>query len=281
MAVRTPEASQKELKRKLSRVVRILEERYGPHIFPEERALLDQLLFAILVTENPVTNARKALRELKEEYVDWNEVRVSSLRTLEETFERARIEPASKYAEILKGLLERSFQELCRLDLDVLKTEGPERARKLAARLDMLRPAEQQYLLVAAGVETAPPLDPATERICERIGIFRSEDPPAKRRRALEAVIQAGDALRFHHLMVEHGKKLCTVGDPKCAKCLVQSECEFFRREAGAARRKSSGGASRRPSAAPGARTDGPPKRASRGAARGQGARRAGGEEDE
>lgn len=231
MPVRAAEASQKDLKRKLARVIRILEDRYGPHIYPEERTLLDQLVFAVLVAGNPVTNARKVLRDFQTDYVDWNEVRVSTIRQLEETFEKARIASKGECAARLKALLERTFHELCRLDLDHLKTAGADAARKFAANLDMLDAWHQQYLLVSAGFEAAPPLDPATERIGERVGIFRADDPAEKRRRILETIVSGVDALRFHHLMVEHGKKLCTPEAPRCARCLVQTECDFFRAE--------------------------------------------------
>jgi len=209
----------------------MLEERYGPHIYPAESSLLGQLTFAILAAENPVTNARKALRILEEEYVDWNELRVSSIREIEDTLRRARIEPAGELSEVIKGTLECTFRELCRVDLDMLRTAGAEKARKFVQKLDMLKPYQQHYVLSAAGFEGAPPLDPATERIGERLGVFRPEDQPAARLAALEAAIDRSSALRFHHLMVEHGKKLCTIEAPRCARCLVQTECAYYKAE--------------------------------------------------
>lgn len=224
---------QKDVKRKLTRVVRILEEKYGPHIYPEPgMELLEQIVFAILCDRNPVTNARKALRDMRDEYVDWNEVRVATIRQLEETLERARIEEPGRHAEVLKALLEKVFNEVCRVSLDGLRTDGPEKARKTVQKLDILEPHEQQYLLVGAGVEEGPPLDPATDRIGQRVGLFAPDDAPAKRRKVLESLVASQDALRFHHLMVEHGKKLCTDEDPypiRCIRCPAQLECDFFK----------------------------------------------------
>ncbi|HVY60872.1 MAG TPA: hypothetical protein VHF22_04430 [Planctomycetota bacterium] len=224
------ESPQKDVKKKLTRCVRILEEKYGPHIYPEDvQNPLEQIVFAILAARNPVTNARKAVRDFKDDYVDWNEVRVGTIRQLEDTLEKARIEPTARYAELIKQLLEKTFNEVCRVSLDTLRVDGPEKARKTVSKLDCLEPHEQQYLLVGAGVEEAPPLDPATDRICARIGLFGADEAPQKRRRLLEQHVAAQDALRFHHLMVEHGKKLCTEEAPKCAKCPVQAECDYFR----------------------------------------------------
>jgi endonuclease-3 len=221
----------KDVKRKLTRVVRTLEEKYGPHIYPDDgpQDPVEQIVFAVLAARNPVTNARKAIRDMKEEYIDWNEVRVATVRQLEETLERARIEPAGRMAETIKAVLMKTFDEVCRVSLEVLRSDGPERARKVVAKLDVLEPHEQQYLLVAAGVEEAPPLDPATDRIGERLGIFAKDDSPARRRKLLESHVASSDALRFHHLMAEHGKKLCTATDPKCAKCPAQQECDWFK----------------------------------------------------
>lgn len=235
MPASAADAAHKDLKRKLTRIVRALEEKYGPHIYPEDMALLERLLFAMLAFRNPVTNARKAIRALKEAYADWNEVRAATVRQIEESLARERIDEPGPHAEVLRHLLQRVFDEVMKVDLDGLRTDGPEKARKTVARLaGALEPWEQQYLLVGAGVEEAPPLDPATDRVLERAGIFQPQDPPAKRRKLLESVIDANDALRFHHLMVEHGKRLCEEEEPypgRCIRCPAQGECEHFRRK--------------------------------------------------
>lgn len=223
------ESAQKDVKRKLTRVVRNLEDKYGPHIYPEDASQLDQLVFAILAADNPVTNARKAIKDFKEDFVDWNEVRVSTVRQLEDALEAARIEPAARHAEHLKGFLEKTFHEVSRVNLETLRTEGPEKARKTVAKLDVLEIHEQQYLLVGAGVEDAPPLGPVTDRICLRVGVFQPDEPAQKRRKLLESLVTGQDAIRFHHLMLEHGKKLCTEVDPRCPRCPVQNDCDYFR----------------------------------------------------
>jgi len=229
--VPTAESTQRDVKRKLTRLVRSMEEKYGPHIYPDDPDPIGRILFAMIAAKNPVTNARKAVRDFKEEYVDWNEVRVSTVRQIEETLEKARVEAPGRTAEVVKDLLEKVFNEVCRVSLDSLRTDGPEKARKTVQKLDTLEPHEQQYLLVGAGVEDAPPLDPATDRILSRLGAFQQDESPAKRRKLLETLVASSDALRFYHLMVEHGKKTCTEADPKCARCPAQGECEFFKAE--------------------------------------------------
>ena len=226
------ETAQKDVKKKLTRLARTLEEKYGPHIYPDDLNPLEGIMFAILASGNPVTNAKKALREFKEEYCDWNEARTATIRMIEETLERANIDNPGRYAEVLKQLMQKVFDEVCRMSLDGLRTDGPEKARKTVSKLDILEPHEQQYLLVGAGVEEAPPLDPSTDRILERVGVFSKDETPQKRRKLLESLVAATDALRFHHLMVEHGKKLCTEEDPypvRCVRCPAQAECDFFR----------------------------------------------------
>jgi endonuclease III len=226
------ETAQKDVKRKLTRVARALEEKYGPHIYPEDLNPLEQIMFAILASGNPVTNAKKAIREFKDQYVDWNEARTATIRMIEETLERANIDNPGRYAEVLKQLLQKVFDEVCRMSLDGLRADGPEKARKTVAKLDILEPHEQQYLLVGAGVEEAPPLDPCTDRVLERVGVFTKDEPPPKRRKLLETLVAATDALRFHHLMVEHGKKLCTEEDPypvRCVRCPAQADCDYFK----------------------------------------------------
>jgi len=250
--VPTAESTGKDVKRKLTRVVRILEEKFGPHIYPEDgpQDPLEQIIFAVLASRNPVTNARKAIRDMKEQYLDWNEVRVATVRQLQETLEGARVEPSGRAAELIKSVLMKTFDEVCRVSLEALRTDGPDRARKIVGKIDVLEPHEQQYLLVAAGVEEAPPLDPATDRIGVRLGIFSEDDAPGKRRKLLESHVASSDALRFHHLMAEHGKKLCTAEEPRCGKCPAQQECDYWKAQESSKKAEVKGGKKEKPAKA-------------------------------
>jgi len=278
LAVRAAESGTRDHRRKFVRVLRALEDKYGRHIYPEERTLLEQAIFALLAYDNPVTNARKALRDLKDDFVDWNECRCATPREIEAILERSRIEPRDHLAESIIELLQRAFQEFCQADLECLRTDPPERTRRFLQKLEaaetgrkhrrhrVFSPWEVQYVELAAGLEPAPPVDPATDRVCVRLGVLppASAHDPEKRRKALELLAPTADeAVRLHHLLAEHGKKVCHESDMKCAKCIIQEDCDWFRAErarkkaAPAAAAKAAAGVGSARKAAKGARAPG------------------------
>ncbi|GIW71376.1 MAG: hypothetical protein KatS3mg102_0918 [Planctomycetota bacterium] len=221
-------------RKRLYSVARLLAEAYGPHIFPDEKDAMGKMLFAILVSQTAVTNARKAMREFREMALDWNELRVHSVREIEEALARCRIAPAGPLATLLKRFMQASFDALCTMRLEVLAQARPEVLKGYLQAIGFLPPYLVQYLRLVCGLDSTPPLDPATERILERIGIFEPgcEDAEA-RRAALGAVLE--DPLHFHHLMHEHGRKLCTPERPRCSRCVVYEHCAYPRSAQGSA----------------------------------------------
>ena len=63
------------------------------------------------------------------------------------SLEGARVEPSGRAAELIKSVLMKTFDEVCRVSLEALRTDGPERARKILSKIDVLEPHELATLL--------------------------------------------------------------------------------------------------------------------------------------
>ena len=114
-------------------------------------------------------------------------------------------------------------------------------------QLDGLPAWASTYLLCALGMESMVPWDPHTERVAGRLRIVDPASPLPQRKKVLRAALQsvpAEDPLRLHHLFVEHGKKTCHEEDPKCPKCPISRDCDWYSRRSrgGAKAAKITGG---------------------------------------
>lgn len=222
----------REKAKKLDKVLKTLEKFYSRSVLPEGEDPLERLIFCWLFFTNPVTNARKAVKMLLDPDVfgDWNEVRVATQRELENVFKEARIEDAEALAPRIKTFLQNVFEELDDTGLEPLKELKGDKAKKFLGVLEGVPPWAITYMLVTLGMDSAVPWDPHTERVASRIRLFDPNAPLPQRKKLLRAALQDDDPLRLHHLFVEHGKKTCVEEDPKCPKCPVNKDCEYYLR---------------------------------------------------
>jgi endonuclease III len=222
----------KEKAKKLDKVLKSLEKFYSRSVLPEGDDSLERLIFYWLFYTNPVTNARKAVKMLEDPDVfgDWNEVRVATQRELEDIFREARIEDAEALAPRIKTFLQNVFEELDDTSIEPLKELKPDKAKRFLAALEGVPPWAITYMFVTLGLDTAIPWDPHTERVASRIRVIDPNAPLPQRKKLLRAALEDGDPLRLNHLFVEHGKKTCTEEDPKCPKCPVNKDCEYYLR---------------------------------------------------
>lgn len=218
----------KEAVRRLGVVTQTLADQYGPHIYPDEKGpALERIIFAVVAEVVPVTNVKKAMRQLREVFVDWNEVRIASLYELETALEPVKLPNTGEVAARLKTFLQQTFDALYGFDIQRLGEITADKRKRILKLMAPLPQDQQDYLLLLAGVDRGAPLGPTTERILERLGVLKPDDLDAKKRKTLQSLLTPEDALRFHHIMLEHGKKVCVEGTPKCSRCKVQHECAF------------------------------------------------------
>jgi endonuclease III len=223
----------REKAKKLDAILKALEKSYSKTVLPDEgMSLLERFVFYLLFYTNPVTNARKALKLFTDETVfgDWNEVRVSTQRELEDVLREARIEDAESLAPRLKIFLQSVFEELDDTSLDAISELKPDKAKKFLTSLEGLTPFQITYLVVMLGLDSQVPWDPHTERVAARLRLFDPALPLPQKKKLLRAALQDEDPLRLHHLFVEHGKKTCAEDDPKCPKCPINKECDYYHR---------------------------------------------------
>ena len=71
-------------------------------------------------------------------------------------------------------------------------------------------------------------VDTHVRRLSQRLGLTRYDDP-AKIERDLQRVVPREDWARFPHLLIWHGRRVCTARAPRCELCALSDLCPASR----------------------------------------------------
>ncbi|MBA3847005.1 MAG: hypothetical protein H0X45_10210 [Planctomycetes bacterium] len=140
----------------LIKVCEALEVRYGRRKTGKLDDFIEALVFQILELGAPEKAARDSLKRLREEYVDWNDMRVATVRELEDVL-GPRYYRVREKAEDLKHLLADLYTAFRRMNLgDLLNAEGIETLRALPETTLIRKDMVERALLLVLEVKVFP-----------------------------------------------------------------------------------------------------------------------------
>lgn len=192
----------------------------------QARPLLEELIYAICREGSTPTDADAGYARLRKAFIDWNEVRVS---TVQEVGDVLRPLPGSgTRAKRIIGLLQEVFEDKYAFDLSDLGKKGlKDTARKLRFYKEGVNDYAVAWVIQRSLGGHAIPLDEPTLRVLRRLGIVEEVDPDSleSARASLEHVITKARGPEFTDLMSIHAKELCTEKDPNCPACPLKNDC--------------------------------------------------------
>ncbi len=106
----------------LTKTYRVLKKHYQPVAPPPDRSLLEHLLFACCLESSEHSVAESAYSVLVNQFFDWNEIRVSSVRELAEAMHD--LTDAPEAAIRLKNSLQSVFESNYAFDLEAFKKQN-------------------------------------------------------------------------------------------------------------------------------------------------------------
>jgi len=71
-------------------------------------------------------------------------------------------------------------------------------------------------------------VDTHVRRLSQRLGLTRRDDP-ARIEQDLQRVVPRADWARFPHLLIRHGRRVCTARAPSCETCVLADLCPSSR----------------------------------------------------
>jgi endonuclease-3 len=194
-----------------------------PTVLPG-RPVLEQFLYALCREGVTREKADQAFRYLRERFFDWNEVRVSSTRELEEAFV-GYTDPEAR-AQRLIDFLQEVFETTFSFDLEPLHKKGLKQAAKQLARYQAANDYTVAWVIQQSLGGHAIPLDAPTLRVLRRLGLIETDQgDPETLRASIEHLIPKVRGPLFSELVSALADEFCWEDKPNCPECPLASSC--------------------------------------------------------
>jgi endonuclease III len=188
------------------------------------RPVLEQFIYGICREGATHEQADEAFCTLRERFFDWNEVRVSSARELEECF--GELSEPDLRAQRLISFLQEVFETTFSFDLEPLHKKGLKQAAKQLSRYQAANDFVVSWVVQQSLGGHAIPLDSSTERVLRRLGLIDEDAAdPETVRASLEHLVPKARGPQFGDLLSAVADRVCWEESPNCAGCPLASEC--------------------------------------------------------
>lgn len=128
----------------INKVIKVVKKYYKPTEPPKDRKVLEHLVFASCAENSNSEDADKVILALTNDYFDWNEVRVSSIRELTETMKP--LNDSEEAAMRVKRVLQSVFETQYSFDLEPMKKQNIGQAIKQLEKFHGTTPFTVAYV---------------------------------------------------------------------------------------------------------------------------------------
>lgn len=177
----------------------LLQKEYSKSVPSIKQPVLETMLFAVCLEDNPWDKAQAGYDKLLKSYFDLNEIRVSSVTELEQTLSDLRNSEwkGLRIRSILRFVFESTytfeFEKLARLTL--------ESAQKRLKKIDYLSPFVTNFTLQQVLSSHVVCLDHVCHRAAIHLGIVPPDSTIPEATEFLKAGVKKSDAFAFSHLL--------------------------------------------------------------------------------
>jgi len=218
-----------------------MEKKYGVTKMIGGSASLEQCLFLIIREGWDFKKASKSVRTLEADFIDWNEVRVSTVGELVEKLAPLKCADMEDRMVRVKEFLNVVMHEFCILDNDMFKPMEYEPLRRFMMGSAAIGKANACIILQCHMAEQDKKglsdkekekffvIAPESMRVGIRLGVIKKTQSINAARSEFLKMVSFSEGLRFQNLMVRHGEKICFSKNPNCADCFLNDLCDFFK----------------------------------------------------
>ncbi len=209
----------------LNDVLALLKKRYKLEPAPPRLSVLEATIHGICHEGATREQANQALSRFKDDFFDWNEVRVSSIDEIQGVL--AGLPDPEGQAHRIRRFLRQLFEKTYGFTLDALAKKPLKDAAKSLQEFETF--ASDDYVLasvVQLGLGGhAIPVDEPTRRVLDRLGVVDGQADPAALRSALERAVPKNRGVEFGDLIEELAHDTCVEGTPDCGRCELRKIC--------------------------------------------------------
>ncbi len=198
-----PGAEKSSVTEDLLRACEALEERYGRRKTQPITDFIEALMTQILELGATEKASKEVLARLKTEYVDWNDMRVASVREIEDIL-GAKYYRCREKAEDIKHLLADLYTAFRRMEInDLLTDSGIETLRALPDTTNIRRDMVDRALLLALNLKVFP-CDEEQFRLLKFLGGVPKHANLQNFQKKIEESLEVEDILRLSRVLREH-----------------------------------------------------------------------------
>lgn len=222
---------------RLKKVLPPLQKRY-PWV-PREGDLpqLEELVLTLLAYDGSWKQGMRALSAFRDQYVDWNEVRVSSPEEMAEIPEIGKLPRVKDKAEALVKVLDRVFLDHNRIELAFGPDQGEDAKRYLTGIKELPSMARGVFLYRYFKYPKAV-AEAGVTRVLRRLELIPQGANEEVAQRFLDNVTTGHSLVPTWYALARHAEVTCVAEEPDCPRCPICAECPMGKRAKAAKARK-------------------------------------------
>ncbi|GEM_PF-701878 len=188
---------------RFAELFQILQKHFQPILPDPQRSLFELLLFGCCLEDAPHDRAEDSFARLQQDFFDWNEVRVSTVRELAEVF--SELPEPNAAANRLKRVLQSIFETTYTFDLEHLRKLSLGQATDHLKKIDGTSPFTVAYVVQAGLGGHVIPLDSSTLEVLRILGLATDEEIAEASVSGLERSVSKSQGSEFASLLHELG----------------------------------------------------------------------------
>ncbi|MCK6680982.1 MAG: DNA (cytosine-5-)-methyltransferase [Thermoanaerobaculia bacterium] len=216
--------------REIARILSIIHgtPRLGNHEDP-----VDELVYIILSRKTRESSYQKAFRALKDRFRSWADLLGADRSEVESLVRSGGL--SSRKTDSLFGALSRIHETFGSCDLSALHDWPDDRVEEFLCSLPEISRKSAYCIMMYSLNRSAFPVDTHVGRVLTRLGPYRELGldlrglDHKKLQAVLAGIIPPNLRYSLHVNLVEHGRKVCTSGQPHCKSCDLRGFCSHFR----------------------------------------------------
>ena len=194
---------------------------------PPKRPVFDEVVYAVVREGLTTAEADAAFDRLKQNFFDWNEVRVSTIQEVADALAPVP-HPGEKATRVI-AFVQEHFERTYSFELEDLEKKGLKQSAKQLARYKEKGVSDFAVAWVSRHSfhGHALPLDEPALRVLRRLRVLDDADPddPEATRAGIEHLVPKAKGWLFTEGLTAIAATVCLPGEPLCAKCPLRDDC--------------------------------------------------------
>jgi len=211
------------LKRRVNKVLQILERKYGT---PSDRKVnnpLDILIQTILSQNTNDLNRDRAFQRLKIQFPYWENVLDARMKAVVEAIRPAGL--ANQKAKHIRETLRWIQKHHRKLSLSFLQGMDSDEIKNTIGGLKGIGPKTINCLLLFGMGREAFPVDTHVLRVGKHLGLIPERMNAEKAHQWMAPLVPQGKSLSLHLNLIRFGRSICKAKNPQCNICCLSKEC--------------------------------------------------------